>query len=75
MVLEETENETDPYLIILRGYIYLNNLEWVAARQAFLSADERFKHRHYSELIAPIMQTIDNAAEVPMKNKWQTLAA
>tara|TARA_B110000014_G_scaffold241487_1_gene210335 strand:+ start:1992 stop:3056 length:1065 start_codon:yes stop_codon:yes gene_type:complete len=74
-ILEETKNETDPYLIILRGYIFLNNLEWVAARQAFLSADERFKHRHYSALIAPIMQNIDNAAEVPMKNKWQTLAA
>ena len=74
-ILEDTKNETDPYLIILRGYIFLNNLEWVAARQSFLSADERFKHRHYSALIAPIMQNIDNAAEVPMKNKWQTLAA
>ena len=74
-ILEETENETDPYLITLRGYIFLNDLQWVAARQSFLSADERFSHRHYSSLIAPIMQTIDNAAEVPMKNKWQTLAA
>jgi len=74
-ILEETENETDPYLITLRGYIFLNDLEWVAARQAFLSANERFSHRHYSSLIAPIMQTIDNAAEVPMKNKWQTLTA
>jgi hypothetical protein len=75
VILDETENETDPYLIILRGYIFLNDLQWVAARQSFLSADERFRHRHYSSLIAPIMQTIDNAAEVPMKNKWQTLAA
>ncbi|MAR35730.1 MAG: hypothetical protein CMG19_02820 [Candidatus Marinimicrobia bacterium] len=75
VILEQTENETDPYLIIFRGYIFLNDLQWVAARQAFLSADERFRHRHYSSLIAPIMQTIDNAAEVPMKNKWQTLAA
>ena len=74
-ILQQTENETDPYLIILRGYIFLNDLQWVEARQAFLSADERFSHRHYSSLIAPIMQTIDNAAEVPMKNKWQTLAA
>ena len=75
IILQETENETDPYLITLRGYIFLNGLQWVKARQAFLSADERFSHRHYSSLIAPIMQTIDNAAEVPMKNKWQTLAA
>ena len=74
-VLEETDNATDPYLITLRGYIYLKDLDWISARQAFLSADERFNHRHYSELIAPIMQSIDNAAEVPMKNKWQTLAA
>ena len=74
-ILQQTENKTDPYLIILRGYIFLNDLQWVEARQAFLSADERFSHRHYSSLIAPIMQTIDNAAEVPMKNKWQTLAA
>ena len=74
-VLEETDNETDPYLITLRGYIFLQELDWISARQAFLSADERFKHRYYSGLIAPIMQSIDNAAEVPMKNKWQTLAA
>ena len=74
-VLEETDNATDPYLITLRGYIYLKDLDWISARQAFLSADERFNHRHYSELIAPIMQSVDNAAEVPMKNKWQTLAA
>ena len=74
-VLEETDNATDPYLITLRGYIFLQELDWISARQAFLSADERFKHRYYSQLIAPIMQSIDNAAEVPMKNKWQTLAA
>jgi len=74
-VLEETDNATDPYLITLRGYIFLQELDWISARQAFLSADERFKHRYYSGLIAPIMQSIDNAAEVPMKNKWQTLAA
>ena len=74
-ILEETESKTDPYLITLRAYIFLNNLDWVEARQAFLSADERFRHRHYSSLIAPIMQSIDNTAEVPMKNKWQTLAA
>ena len=74
-ILQETENETDPYLITMRGYIFLNDLQWVEARQAFLSADERFSHRHYSSLIASIMQTIDNATEVPMKNKWQTLAA
>ena len=74
-ILQETENETDPYLITMRGYIFLNDLQWVEARQAFLSADERFSHRHYSSLIASIMQMIDNAAEVPMKNKWQTLAA
>jgi len=73
-VLEETNNATDPYLITLRGYIFLQELDWISARQAFLSADERFKHRYYSGLIAPIMQSIDNAAEVPMKNKWQTLA-
>jgi len=73
-VLEETDNATDPYLITLRGYIFLQELDWISARQAFLSADERFKHRYYSGLIAPIMQSIDNAAEVPMKNKWQTLA-
>jgi len=74
-VLEETDNVTDPYLITLRGYIFLQELDWISSRQAFLSADERFKHRYYSGLIAPIMQSIDNAAEVPMKNKWQTLAA
>ena len=74
-VLEETDNSTDPYMITLRGYVFLKELDWISARQAFLSADERFKHRHYSRLIASIMQSIDNAAEVPIKNKWQTLAA
>jgi hypothetical protein len=74
-VLEETDNSTDPYMITLRGYVFLQELDWISARQAFLSADERFKHRHYSRLIASIMQSIDNAAEVPIKNKWQTLVA
>ena len=74
-VLEETDNSTDPYMITLRGYVFLQQLDWISARQAFLSADERFKHRHYSRLIASIMQSIDNAAEVPIKNKWQTLVA
>ena len=74
-VLEETDNSTDPYMITLRGYVFLKELDWISARQAFLSADERFKHRHYSRLIASIMQSIDNAAEVPIKNKWQTLVA
>ena len=74
-ILEETDNSTDPYMITLRGYVFLKELDWISARQAFLSADERFKHRHYSRLIASIMQSIDNAAEVPVKNKWQTLAA
>ena len=74
-ILEETDNSTDPYMITLRGYVFLRELDWISARQAFLSADERFKHRHYSTLIASIMQSIDNAAEVPVKNKWQTLAA
>ena len=74
-VLEETDNSTDPYMITLRGYVFLQQLDWISARQAFLSADERFKHRHYSRLIASIMQSIDNAAEVPIKNKRQTLVA
>ena len=40
-VLEETDNSTDPYMITLRGYVFLQELDWISARQAFLSADEQ----------------------------------
>ena len=68
-VLNATRNSSDPYNLILRGYCYLKKLEWENARAAFISAEEIFKDKHYSKLMIPIYQSIDNVSLVKQHSK------
>ncbi|MBT3216901.1 MAG: hypothetical protein HOD97_05615 [Candidatus Marinimicrobia bacterium] len=74
-ILEKTVNSEDPYDLIFRGYAFFHKLDWISARQSFLGAEEKFDHQHYSDLLAPIFQAVDNAAAVKPKNRWISLAA
>ncbi len=65
-----TSNADNPYLMVLRGYAFLKELKWEDARTTFIAADSRFNHSHYSELIAPIFQSIQNVQEVKTYNKY-----
>jgi tetratricopeptide (TPR) repeat protein len=71
-VFTRTTNTEDPYLLVIRGFAHLGKLEFQQARQAFLAAEERFDHPHYSDLLAPIFQAIDNVADVPLRKNWLT---
>ena len=63
-VLKNTEGSKDPYILTLRGYSYLQSLKWEEARTLFVSAEERFDSRHYSKLMIPLYQTIENVSNV-----------
>ena len=41
-VFSATQNSTDPYYLMLRGYCYLRGLDWENARATFISAEEIF---------------------------------
>lgn len=69
-VLQQTELTEDPYELVFRGYAFFHQLDWKAARQSFLAAEERFDHPHYSQLLAPLFQAVDNAAQVPLRNRF-----
>ena len=68
-VYNATENSTDPYLLILRGYSYLKELKWENARATFISAEEKFNDKHYSKLMVPLYQSIDNVSSVGQHSK------
>ncbi len=74
-ILAETEESEDPYDLTFRGYAFFHKLDWMSARQSFLAAEEKFDHQHYSDLLAPVFQAVDNAAAVKPKNRWISLAA
>lgn len=74
-ILVETEHSEDPYDLTFRGYAYFHKLDWLSARQSFLAAEEKFDHQHYSDMLAPVFQAVDNAAAVEPKNRWISLAA
>ena len=63
-VLKNTEASKDPYFLTLRGYSYLQSLKWEEARTLFVSAEERFDSRHYSKLMIPLYQAIENVSNV-----------
>ena len=63
-VLDNTEASKDPYFLTLRGYSYLQSLKWEKARTLFVSAEERFDSRHYSKLMIPLYQVIENVSNV-----------
>ena len=63
-VLINTEGSDDPYDLILRAFSYFQSLKWEDARALFISAEEKFNHRHYSKLMIPIYQAIENVSNV-----------
>ena len=63
-VLINTEGSNDPYDLTLRAYSYFQSLHWEDARASFISAEEKFNHRHYSKLMVPIYQAIENVSNV-----------
>ena len=68
-VLSATTNSSDPYYLILRGYCYLKGLEWENARAAFISAEEIFNDKHYSKLMIPLYQSIDDVSLIKQHSK------
>ena len=67
-VFSYTQNSLDPYFLTMRGYGYLQSLDWESARATFISAEEKFDHRYYSKLMIPLYQAIENVSEVPQHN-------
>ena len=63
-VLKNTEASDDPYDLTLRAFSYFQSLQWEDARVLFISAEEKFNHRHYSKLMVPVYQAIENVSSV-----------
>ena len=57
-VLSYTENSEDPYFLIMRGYGYLQSLEWESARATFISAEEKFKDINSRELLKEVIKKL-----------------
>ncbi|MBC8216391.1 MAG: tetratricopeptide repeat protein [Candidatus Marinimicrobia bacterium] len=74
-VYKETVDEEDPYFLIFRGYALLNELKWSEAKQTLLAAEERFDHAYYSEMIAPLLSSIETAQAMPKKNRTFAMIA
>ena len=68
-VFSNTEKSEDPYFLIMRGYSYLQLLDWESARATFISAEEKFKDKHYSKLMIPLYQSIENVSSVKQHSK------
>ena len=65
----KTEYSKDPYFLTLRGYSFLSSLDWEEARMTFISAEEKFKDKHYSKLMIPLYQAIENVSGVRQHSK------
>ena len=63
-VLINTEGSDDPYDLTMRAFSCFQSLKWEDARALFISAEEKFDHRHYSKLMVPIYQAIENVSNV-----------
>ena len=70
-VLNATTNSSDPYYLMLRGYCYLKDLEWENARATFISAEEIFNDKHYSKLMIPLYQSIDDVSLIKQHSKMK----
>ena len=68
-VLNATTNSSDPYYLVLRGYCFLKKLEWENARATFISAEEIFNDKHYSKLMIPLYQSIDDVSLIKQHSK------
>lgn len=74
-ILEKTKLSEDPYDLTFRGYAFFHKLQWIESRQSFLAAEEQFDHKYYSKRLAPMFKAIDASANVPLRNRWLSLAA
>ena len=68
-ILSATKNSSDPYYLMLRGYCYLKELDWENARATFISAEEIFNDKHYSKLMIPLYQSIDEVSLIKQHSK------
>ena len=68
-VFSSTLNSEDPYFLLLRGYSHLKELDWENARATFISAEEKFNNKHYSKLMIPLYQCIDNVSLIKQHSK------
>ena len=68
-VLNATAKSSDPYYLLIRGYCYLKELDWENARATFISAEEIFNDKHYSKLMIPLYQSIDNVSLIKKHSK------
>ena len=68
-VLKNTEASDDPYDLTFRAYSYFQTLKWEDARALFISAEEKFKHGHYSKLMVPIYQAIENVSNIQQHSR------
>ena len=69
------ELDSNPYLLVFKGYASLDKLEWVLAKQNFIAAEKQFNHPHYSKKISSIYQIIENIQDVPQyKKQWVSLS-
>ena len=66
----KTDSTKDPYFLTLRGYSYLRSLDWEKARTVFISAEEKFKDKHYSKLMIPLYQAIENVSGIRKHSKF-----
>ena len=67
----KTDSTKDPYFLTLRGYSYLRSLDWEKARAVFISAEEKFKDKHYSKLMIPLYQAIENVSGIRKHSKFK----
>ena len=70
-VFNSTLNSKDPYFLLLRGYSYLKELDWENARATFISSEEKFNNKHYSKLMIPLYQSIDNVSLTKQHSKMK----
>ena len=59
----------DPYLQLLRGYVFLEKAQYQNARASFSQAQSTFSHPHYNKLINPMFKVIEDIAFVKNYNK------
>ena len=69
-IISVTKSTNDPYLLTFQGYAFIKQLQWEAARTAFISAQQNFNHPHYNELMVPLFQIIENVQTVRTHNKY-----
>lgn len=74
-LFKSNKSNNNPYHLIFKGYASMDNMDWVLARQNFIEAEKQFNHPHYSKLLGPVYQIIENIQGVPQYKKlWVTLS-